>query len=30
VNLITFGEKELGEVSSILTRDSCDEGFLQM
>ncbi len=29
MNFVTFSQKKLGEVSAILTRDSCDEGFFQ-
>jgi hypothetical protein len=29
VNLVTFGEEQLGEISSILTGNSCDQGSLQ-
>ena len=30
MHLITFFQKQLGEVRTILTGDTCDEGFFQM
>jgi hypothetical protein len=29
VNLVAFGEEKLGKIRSVLTGNSCNEGFLQ-